>query len=162
MGVSDSPLLASQRKWKQHGQSGIPVSNWLPHIAECVDDMAVIRSCWANGLKYEEEQTAFGPGACNTFYPAGTTPRMAAGGPLADDIAKCQLKPLNAADYGVSFTPEQWARLSAIFPEVVCDWTKPGVGQQPLAGTWLSFGPSPVNLLFDITGLITASVLQQQ
>lgn len=119
-------------------------------------------ACWANGLKYEEEQTAFGPGACNTFYPAGTTPRMAAGGPLADDIAKCQLKPLNAADYGVSFTPEQWARLSAIFPEGVCDWTQPGVGQQPLAGTWLSFGPSPVNLLFDITGLITASVLPQQ
>lgn len=118
-------------------------------------------ACWANGLKYEEEQTAFGPGACNTFYPAGTTPRMAAGGPLADDIAKCQLKPLNAADYGVSFTPEQWARLGAIFPEGVCDWNKPGVGQEPLAGTWLSFGPSPVNLLFDITGLITASVLQQ-
>ncbi len=117
-------------------------------------------ACWANGLKYEEEQTAFGNGACNTFYPAGTTPRMAAGGPLVDDIAKCQLKPLNPADYGVSFTAEQWARLGAIFPEGVCDWTKPGVGQQPLAGTWLSFGPSPVNLLFDITGLITQSVLQ--
>jgi hypothetical protein len=117
-------------------------------------------ACWANGLKYEEEQTAFGNGACNTFYPAGTTPRMAAGGPLVDDIAKCQLKPLNPADYGVSFTAEQWARLGAIFPEGVCDWTKPGVGQQPLAGIWLSFGPSPVNLLFDITGLITQSVLQ--
>lgn len=117
-------------------------------------------ACWANGLKYEEEQTAFGNGACNTFYPAGTTPRMAAGGPLVDDVAKCQLKPLNPADYGVAFTAAQWARLGAIFPEGVCDWTKPGVGQQPLAGTWLSFGPSPVNLLFDITGLITQSVLQ--
>ena len=109
-------------------------------------------ACWSNGLKYEEEQTAFGPGACNTFYPAGTTPRMAAGGPLTDDIAKCQLKPLAAADYSVAFTPQQWARLGAIFPEGVCDWNKPGVGQQALAGTWLSFGPSPVNLLFDITG----------
>ncbi|MGR4871800.1 DUF6351 family protein [Variovorax sp. LARHSF232] len=117
-------------------------------------------ACWANGLKYEEEQTAFGPGACNTFYPAGTTPRMAAGGPLADDIAKCQLKPLNPSDYGVIFSGAQWARLAAVFPEGVCDWTKPGVGQQPLAGTWLSFGPSPVNLLFDITGLVTQSVLQ--
>ena len=117
-------------------------------------------ACWANGLKYEEEQTAFGPGACNTFYPAGTTPRMAAGGPLVDDIAKCQLKPLNPSDYAVMFSGAQWTRLAAIFPGGVCDWSKPGVGQEPLAGTWLSFGPSPVNLLFDITGLVTPSVLQ--
>jgi len=115
-------------------------------------------ACWNNGLKYEEEQTAFGNGTCNTFYPAGTTPRMAAGGPLVDDIAKCQLKPLNPVDYQVFFTPTQWSRLTAAFPDGVCDWTKPGVGQEPLAGTWLSFGPSPVNLLFDITGRLTPSV----
>ena len=115
-------------------------------------------ACWNNGLKYEEEQTAFGNGACNVFYPAGTTPRMAAGGPLTDDIAKCQLKPLNPSDYGVIFSGTQWARLNAIFPEGVCDWSKPGVGQGPLAGTWLSFGPSPVNLLFDITGQLAPSV----
>lgn len=115
-------------------------------------------ACWNNGLKYEEEQTAFGSGTCNTFYPAGTTPRMAAGGPLVDDIAKCQLKPLNPANYQVFFTPAQWSRLTAAFPDGVCDWTKPGVGQEPLAGMWLSFGPSPVNLLFDITGRLTPSV----
>ena len=44
--------MASQRKWKQHGQSGIWVSDWLPHIATCVDDIAVIRSCWSNGLNH--------------------------------------------------------------------------------------------------------------
>lgn len=108
-------------------------------------------ACWSSGLKYTEEQNAFGTGACNTFYPAGTTPRMAAGGPLTDDIAKCQLKPMNPSDYRVVFTLAQWNRLQAAFPDGVCDWTKAGVGQQPLAGTWLSFGPSPVNLLFDIT-----------
>ena len=52
MGEGRSPLLASQRKWKQHGQSGIWVSDWLPHIATCVDDLAVIRSCWSNGLNH--------------------------------------------------------------------------------------------------------------
>lgn len=52
MGEADSPLLASQRKWKQHGQSGLWVSDWLPHLAECVDDIAVIRSCWSNGLNH--------------------------------------------------------------------------------------------------------------
>ena len=52
MGEYDAPLLASRRKWKQHGQSGTWVSDWIPHIAECVDDMAVIRSCWSNGLNH--------------------------------------------------------------------------------------------------------------
>ncbi len=47
-----TPLLASQRKFKQYGQSGIWVSDWYPEIATCVDDMAVIRSCWADGLTH--------------------------------------------------------------------------------------------------------------
>jgi hypothetical protein len=52
MGEYDAPLLASRRKWKQHGQSGTWVSDWLPHIATCVDDIAVLRSCWGNGLNH--------------------------------------------------------------------------------------------------------------
>jgi len=52
MGEFDSPILASQRKWKQHGESGLWVSDWLPHIAERADDLAVIRSCWTNGINH--------------------------------------------------------------------------------------------------------------
>jgi len=52
MGESRSPLLASKRQWKQYGQSGTWVSDWLPHTAECVDDIAVIRSCWADGVNH--------------------------------------------------------------------------------------------------------------
>jgi hypothetical protein len=52
MGEYDAPLLASKRKWKQHGESGLWVSDWLPHTAQCVDDLAVIRSCWGNGLNH--------------------------------------------------------------------------------------------------------------
>ncbi len=52
MGESESPLLADRRQWKQHGQSGIWVSDWLPEIAGCVDDLAVIRSCWGDGLNH--------------------------------------------------------------------------------------------------------------
>jgi Protein of unknown function (DUF1501) len=47
-----TPLMASQRKFKQYGQSGIWVSDWLPEIAQCVDDIAVVRSCWADGLTH--------------------------------------------------------------------------------------------------------------
>jgi len=52
MGESRSPLLASRRIWRRHGRAGTWVSDWLPHVAGCVDDMAVIRSCWANGLNH--------------------------------------------------------------------------------------------------------------
>jgi len=52
MGESGSPLLASKRSWKQHGQGGLWVSDWLPHLAGCADDLAVIRSCWSNGLNH--------------------------------------------------------------------------------------------------------------
>ena len=52
MGVSKSPLLASKRAWKQHGQSGLWVSDWIPQIAECADDLAVVRSCWADGINH--------------------------------------------------------------------------------------------------------------
>ena len=52
MGEYQSPLLGCKRTWKQHGQSGLWVSDWLPHIAGCVDDMAVIRSCWADGINH--------------------------------------------------------------------------------------------------------------
>ncbi len=52
MGVSNNPLLISPRKWTRYGESGIPVSDWYPHVGECIDDIAVIRSCWANGLNH--------------------------------------------------------------------------------------------------------------
>jgi len=52
MGEARSPLLASQRTWKQHGESGLWVSDWLPHIAGCADDLAVLRSCWADGINH--------------------------------------------------------------------------------------------------------------
>ena len=47
-----TPLLASQRTFAQHGESGIWVSDWYPEIATCVDDIAVIRSCYADGLNH--------------------------------------------------------------------------------------------------------------
>jgi hypothetical protein len=52
MGEMESPVLASQRKWQRHGESGLWVSDWLPHIATCVDDLTVIRSCWQDGLNH--------------------------------------------------------------------------------------------------------------
>ena len=73
MGESESPLLADKRAWKQHGQSGAWVSDWLPHIAECVDDLAIIRSCWGDGLNH-----ANGVGQMNTGSILGGRPSLGA------------------------------------------------------------------------------------
>ena len=32
--------------YKKRGQSGIEVSDWFPHVGDCVDDIAVVRSMW--------------------------------------------------------------------------------------------------------------------
>lgn len=52
MGEINSPLLESKRSWKQYGEAGTWVSDWLPHTAQCVDDIAVIRSCWTNAINH--------------------------------------------------------------------------------------------------------------
>jgi hypothetical protein len=44
----DSALLPSTRKFKQHGKSGMWVSDLMPHFAEVVDDVAYLRACWCN------------------------------------------------------------------------------------------------------------------
>lgn len=60
------------------------------------------------------------------------TPRTVAGDDLTTDNNKCRLKPLNSDDYnGVTFTDAEWAELQATFPTGVCDFSKPGVAQQP-------------------------------
>lgn len=52
MGEFKSPILPSPRKWKQYGESGLWISDWCPHVAECADDLVVIRSCWADGINH--------------------------------------------------------------------------------------------------------------
>ena len=52
MGTGNNSLMASRRNFKQYGQSGIWVSDWYPEIAKHVDNMTVVRSCWADGLNH--------------------------------------------------------------------------------------------------------------
>ncbi|MEC4723248.1 DUF6351 family protein [Noviherbaspirillum sp. CPCC 100848] len=83
--------------------------------------------------------------ACNAdpFLRPASSPRQVAGGPLSEDVLKCQLKPLNAADYAPqTLSAPQLQRLQAVFPTGVCDWSKPGVGQQAAVSP-LSFAAGP-------------------
>lgn len=92
-----------------------------------------------NGVKHAEVATWDGPGGYNTMYPNHSEPRIVAGAPIANDVLKCQLKPVNATDYKVKFTAEQLARLKKIFPTGVCDFSKKGVGQVALKGTYQKY-----------------------
>jgi hypothetical protein len=83
---------------------------------------------------------------CTTLYPVYSNVRHEAGGPLAANILKCQLRPVEAREYPASISQAELARLKTIFPDGVCDWSKPGVSQVPVT-TWASFGPSPRNLI---------------
>jgi Protein of unknown function (DUF1501) len=52
MSVTENPLLACRRTWKRYGQSGHSVSDWYPHVGECVDDICQIRSCTSDGINH--------------------------------------------------------------------------------------------------------------
>ncbi len=52
MGTAGNTLMGTKRKWRQHGQSGLWISDWLPQTARHADDLCVIRSCWADGLNH--------------------------------------------------------------------------------------------------------------
>ena len=52
MGTASNTLMPSTRTWKQYGESGMWVSDWYPNIAQHVDEMSMLRSCWADGLNH--------------------------------------------------------------------------------------------------------------
>ncbi len=52
MGETNAPLLECKRTWKQHGKSGLWISDWFNHVAEHADDLAVIHSCVSNGINH--------------------------------------------------------------------------------------------------------------
>ena len=54
-GKVDNPTANANRKWlrspwefDRHGESGLPVSRLFPHIASCIDDLAIVRSMKAD------------------------------------------------------------------------------------------------------------------
>lgn len=95
-------------------------------------------TCWTpTGERIVDPASFDDPGACN--HPSHADPRVVAGAPLANDVLKCQLTPVSPGDYSQPLTDPQLQRLEAAFPDGVCDYSQPGVGQQPLLGTWLDY-----------------------
>ena len=130
-------------------------NEWLENIAADRSDASypkkVIRNkpawvtdtCWeSSGVAHEERFTMDSSATCNQLFPIFSTVRIEAGGPLAGDVMKCRLKPVHFAAYNVAFDDAQRARMKAIFPDGVCDFSRPGVEQRGIMDSWLAY-PKP-------------------
>jgi hypothetical protein len=78
-------------------------------------------------------------GACTAAFELHSTSRIVAGGPLRGGVYKCALQPVGKAFarglYGAwKPSAEERARLDAIFPTGVCDYTKGDVGRPAKRG----------------------------
>ncbi|MBI2685215.1 MAG: hypothetical protein HYX27_02790 [Acidobacteria bacterium] len=144
-------LLAAQRSPRVHAFAIAKMDEWLTNLAKDTSNAPILEritrakpvdlsdSCYsANETRILEPQT-FSGGECNKLYQTFPPPRMIAGGPITNNVLKCQLKPIDPTDYAVPFSDTDKQRLRRIFPTGVCDWKKPGVEQQRPVGTWLQY-----------------------
>ncbi len=136
MGERGAPLLAAPRTWKQHGESGLWASEWIPNIAKCMDDIAVIRSCWTNGINH-----AGGVCQMNTCIDVAGRPSLGAwatyglgseNGNLPAFVVMCDSagRPVNGSrNWGSGFMPAsyQGVRIN-------------GAGKEPIANLALAAG----------------------
>ena len=122
-------LIAWVARYKEDTGTDPQLDKVLRHKPDAARD-----GCFTKALtpQFIAEQQTFSREAdsqCNTLWPSWSFVRREAGGPLDANTLKCRLKPLSRSDYRVDFTASQWRQLEAIFPEGVCDWSKPGIGQ---------------------------------
>lgn len=98
-----------------------------------------MEACFApDGTKIVEKQVYQGDTRCNELYPSFASPRIVAGGPVASDVVTCQLREPVREDYP-TMTDQQWQHLREVFPSGVCDYSKPGVDETGIDGTWIFF-----------------------
>jgi len=53
-GVEKNRLLGTRRTFQKYGQSGIEVSDFLPHLSTVVDELAVLRGCYGDSVTHPE------------------------------------------------------------------------------------------------------------
>ena len=63
-------LLGSGRKFQKHGQCGMELSDFLPHIATCADDIALIRSMHTEAFNHHPGQLLMNTGSTSFGRPS--------------------------------------------------------------------------------------------
>lgn len=66
----DAKLLGTKRVFKKYGRSGIEVSDLFPYTAECIDDIAVLRSCHGDMVVHSAAQYELFTGRIVPGFPS--------------------------------------------------------------------------------------------
>ena len=117
--MAADPAALSPEKVAKHKPSDAVDAYWTPE-----------------GTRVNEAATWDAETSWNKTYPLHLEPRLIAGAPVTNDVMKCQLKPVDLAEYKVALSKSQQARLKKIFPDGVCDWSKPSVGYSMIKGAY--------------------------
>ena len=67
---SDPLCLGSHRKWGKYGQSGMDMSDLVPHMHQHADDIALIRSCVADSVIHAPAMYQMNTGRVFMGYPS--------------------------------------------------------------------------------------------
>jgi uncharacterized protein DUF1501 len=68
--ADEALLLGSKRTFSRHGNNGIEVSDAFPHLAGCIDDLAVIRSCYCDSVSHAVAQYQLFSGRLPPGFPS--------------------------------------------------------------------------------------------
>ena len=66
----NAKLLGSRRTFRKYGESGIEVSDLFPHLSQCVDDLAIIRSCHGDMVVHSAAQYELFTGRIVPGFPS--------------------------------------------------------------------------------------------
>ncbi len=66
----NAKLLGTRRTFKRYGKNGIEVSDLFPHTAQCIDDIAVIRSCYGDMVVHSAAQYELFTGRVVPGFPS--------------------------------------------------------------------------------------------
>lgn len=131
-------------------QGLLAMDRWLAAVEADRSDDTLARKIVANRPEDVHDQCSDGLGhkiadeICVEFlrhaYAYGT-PRTIAGANKYAMNYECQLKPLSRdANYGpVPLTDAQWNALESVFPEGICDYQRPGFGEDTDTVPWLTY-----------------------
>jgi hypothetical protein len=63
-------LMGSPFPFRPHGESGVEVSSLYPNLSRCVDDMAILRSCYADSFAHGSGLLQMNTGFIRQGYPS--------------------------------------------------------------------------------------------
>jgi Protein of unknown function (DUF1501) len=68
--VAKNPLMPPVKPFRKRGESGLEISDFLPHVAECADELCVLRSCHGDSVNHPQSVYQMNTGSILTGKPS--------------------------------------------------------------------------------------------